>query len=223
MGDAHCVANAPARARRDVQAPKPEADDQQARHATSDTSAWLRVRLLGGFRVERTEGGQDVSDWPRRSAKTLVKLLAVQSGHALHREQVIDVLWPKVGAESALNSFGKALHVARRALEPMLPRRHNSAYLRLEDGMLVLDTEHVVIDTDEFEQLAEDALRRREIAAYEAATAAYAGELLPEDRYESWCAERRSAVAELHIAHLINCGFKHECDILAPHTTAFSE
>jgi hypothetical protein len=69
--------------------------------------------------------------------------------------------------------------------------------------MVVLNTQHVAVDTDEFEQLAEDALRRREIAAYEAAFAAYSGELLPEDRYESWCSERRSAMAELHIRLLL--------------------
>ena len=168
-----------------------------------DGIAPLQVRLLGGFCIERSDVGQAVSDWPRRSAKTLIKLLAIQPGHALHREQVIDVLWPKVNAESALNSLGKALHVARRALQPGLPRRQDSAYLRLADGMLVLDTERVIVDADEFEQLAEDALRRREIAAYDAAFAAYGGELLPEDRYESWCSERRTALAELHTRLLL--------------------
>ena len=69
--------------------------------------------------------------------------------------------------------------------------------------MLVLNTEHAVIDTDEFEQLADYALRGREITAYKAAFAVYGGELLPEDRYESWCSERRSALAELHIRLLL--------------------
>ena len=183
----------------DIRPPTPGIDALAGQASGSDAITSLRVRLLGGFRVERTGAGQAVSDWPRRSAKTLIKLLAVQPGHALHREQVIDVLWPKVDAEAALNSFGKALHVARRALEPTLPQRQESTYLRLADRMLVLNTERVVIDTDEFEQLAEDALRRREIALYKAAFAAYGGELLPEDRYESWCSERRSGLAELHI------------------------
>jgi DNA-binding SARP family transcriptional activator len=174
-----------------------------ARYPGPDALTPLRVRLLGGFRVQPADAEQAVSDWPRRSAKTLVKLLAVQPGHALHREQVIDVLWPKVHAESALNSFGKALHVARRTLEPKLPRRQDSAYLCLADGMVVLNTEHVAVDTDEFEQLAEDALRGREIAAYEAAFVAYGGELLPEDRYESWCSERRTALAEVHTRLLL--------------------
>jgi DNA-binding SARP family transcriptional activator len=201
------------RARGTVDASWPAGDDTRrlapgvdvftASHSGSNAVTPVRVRLLGGFRVEHAATSQAVSDWPRRSAKTLIKLLAVQPGHALHREQVIDVLWPKADAESALNSFGKALHVARRALEPRLPRRHDSAYLRLRDGMLVLSTEHVVIDTDEFEQLAEYALRRQEITSYEAALAAYGGELLPEDRYESWCSERRGALAELQIRLLL--------------------
>ena len=202
MSDADGVWSVPAQARRDIHPPAPVVG-ASLRYSEPNGIAPLQVRLLGGFCIERGDVGQAVSDWPRRSAKTLIKLLAVQPGHALHREQVIDVLWPKVNAESALNSLAKALHVARRALQPGLPRRQDSAYLRLADGMLVLDTEHAIVDTDEFEQLAEDALRRREIAAYESAFAAYGGELLPEDRYESWCSERRTALAELHIRLLL--------------------
>ncbi len=174
----------------------------EARYSGSDAVPLVRVRLLGGFRVERTDA-REVSDWQRRSAKTLTKLLATHTGHAFHREQILDILWPGVAVESALNSFGKALHAARHALEPELPRREDSAYLRLVDGMLVLNSEHVVVDTDRFEQLAEAALRRRDITAYEAALAAYSGELLPEDLYESWCAERRNSLAELHVRLLL--------------------
>ena len=137
MNDAHRLADGSQQTFRDVRLPMPRVEAFAAQHSRSDAITSLRVRLLGGFRVERIDAGQAVSDWPRRSAKTLIKLLAVQEGHALHREQIIDVLWPKVDAESALNSFGKALHVARRALEPQLPRRQDSAYLRLADGMLV--------------------------------------------------------------------------------------
>lgn len=175
----------------------------QAPYSGSDAIPLLRVRLLGGFRVERTGVDRAISGWQRRSAKTLTKLLAVHPGHALHREQIIDILWPGAHAESALNSFGKALHAARRALEPGLPRRQDSAYLRLADAMLVLDSEHVVVDTDQFESLAADAIRRQEIEAYEAALAAYGGELLPEDRYESWCSERRIVLVELRVRLLL--------------------
>jgi DNA-binding SARP family transcriptional activator len=203
MNDAHCVVNIPEQASEDNQPPTPAVAAPEWRYSGPDAVAPLQVRLLGGFCVERADVGQAVSDWPRRPAKTLVKLLAVRPEHALHREQIIDVLWSGADAESALNSFGKALHAARRALQPGLPRRQDSAYLRLADAMLSLNTEHVAVDVDRFEQLAEDAIRRKEFTEYEAALAAYGGELLPEDRYESWCSDRRSVLAELHVRLLL--------------------
>jgi DNA-binding SARP family transcriptional activator len=163
----------------------------------------LRMHLLGGFHVDQGDVARAVSGWQRRSAKTLTKLLATYPEHALHREQILDILWPGADVESALNSFGKALHAARHTLEPDLPRKKASAYLRLTDDMLALNTEHVVIDADRFEQLAEEALRAQDVTAYESALAAYTGELLPEDRYADWCAERRSFLVELRVRLLL--------------------
>jgi DNA-binding SARP family transcriptional activator len=133
----------------------------------------------------------------------LTKLLATHPRHRLHREQVLEIIWPDIELESALNSFGKALHAARHALEPELLPRESSAYLPLTDSMVALDTQHVWIDADHFERLAESALRQEDVAGYECALAAYGGELLPEDRYEDWCAERRDHLAALHIQLLV--------------------
>jgi DNA-binding SARP family transcriptional activator len=163
----------------------------------------LRVRLLGGFRLERDNGFAPVSDWQRRSAKTLTKLLACTPGHALHREQVVELLWPGSDVNSALNSFAKALHAARRAFEPDLLPRQSSAYLLTAESMVALDAERVLVDADQFEELAHDALRRREISALESALAAYAGDLLPEDRYADWCAQRRDFLADLQVRLLL--------------------
>jgi DNA-binding SARP family transcriptional activator len=179
-------------------------------HRASITNPLLHMRLLGGFRVERADAERTDFDWPRRSAKILTKLLAAHPEHAMHREQVINILWPDVNADSALNSLGKALHAARRVLEPGLPRRHDSAYLRMEDCMMLLNTEHVVVDADVFERLAADAVRSGQAAPYRAALLAYEGELLPEDRYESWCAERRSSLAEMRIRLLLGLAGIHE-------------
>jgi DNA-binding SARP family transcriptional activator len=156
------------------------------------------VEVLGGFRVERAGVAQPIAGWQRRTAKTLTKLLATHPRHTLHREQILEILWPTVDVESARNSFGKALHAARRAFEPELLPRESSAYLRLTDSMVALDTENVAIDADQFQHSAETALDRGDVAAYESALAAYGGELLPEDRYEDWCTERRDFLAGLH-------------------------
>jgi DNA-binding SARP family transcriptional activator len=172
--------------------------------------ALLRVSVLGGFRVERRGAADPVSEWQRRSAKMLTKLLATCPGHALHREQIMELLWPGVGMDSALNTLGKALHAVRRALEPDLPPRGGSAYVHTRDSMVSLAMEHVSIDADRFERLAEHALRAPDVASCEQALAAYGGELLPEDRYTDWCAERREFLAELRVRVLLELAEVYE-------------
>lgn len=161
------------------------------------TPVALRLFVLGGFRAER--GGQIVPDaaWQRRSAKALVKLLAVAPRHRLHREQIMEALWPEQAPESATNSFRKALHLARHALEPTMPTRGSPTYLRLANDLLLLG-DAVWIDADAFQSLAERAFTDPDRARYEAALTAYTGELLPEDRYEDWARPRQETLAGQH-------------------------
>ncbi|MBV9279723.1 MAG: AAA family ATPase [Chloroflexi bacterium] len=164
----------------------------------------VRLTLLGGFRVECGDVVPESAWQQRRSAKMLVKLLAAHPGHSLHREQVLEMLWPEVDFASAVNSLGKALHVARRALEPGMPSRGSSSYLRLADDILTLVTDGVWIDADHFETAAKEALRCGDIASLERALELYGGELLPEDTYESWTMLRRDALANLYLRLLLS-------------------
>lgn len=76
----------------------------------------LRITLLGAFSVRAA--GREVSpaDWKRRSAVALVKILALTPGHRLHREQLMELLWPASAPEQAGNNLHQALYAARRAL-----------------------------------------------------------------------------------------------------------
>jgi DNA-binding SARP family transcriptional activator len=171
------------------------------RTRTIDT---LSVGLLAGFRVERA--GVAVPDvaWHRRGAKRLMKLLAIHPTHAVHREQVLETLWSNADIDSARNHLGKALHAARRAVEPDRVPRQDSAYLRVRDDMLTLDPNHVVVDADSFELLARRALRRPTVSSYERALGAYTGVLLPEDLYEDWTLARRYYLADLNLQLLLD-------------------
>jgi DNA-binding SARP family transcriptional activator len=161
--------------------------------------AHVNVRLLGGFYLDRD--GLPVSDfaWQRRSARRLTKLLASTPSHSLHREQILEIFWPDADPPSARNSLAKALHAARHALEPGRGAREGSAYLRVREDMIMLDPDHVVVDVDSFQRLAQEALRYETLDAYEAALAAYTGVLLPEDLYEDWTTARRLFLSELHV------------------------
>lgn len=162
-----------------------------------DSQPSLRLYLLGGFRVERA--GQSVPDsrWERRSAKQLIKVLAVVPEHRLHREQVQELLWTDLTPEAGYGSLRKSLHLARRALEPELERTRSSKFLRFSDAVLALDSRDLWIDADAFEGSMERALVGSEASEVEAALALYLGPLLPEDIYEDWTAPRRQDLAVL--------------------------
>ena len=94
-------------------------DPTRKHRSSSEGSFPVRVRLLGGFGV--WVGSHAVSEgaWHLRKSKSLVKLLALAPGHALHREQIMDVLWPDLHRIAASNNLRQALHCARQALETL--------------------------------------------------------------------------------------------------------
>ncbi|MFL5827482.1 MAG: ATP-binding protein [Thermoleophilaceae bacterium] len=159
----------------------------------------LRISLLGGFAVG--VGEQTVSEgaWRLRKAKSLVKLVALAPEHRLHRDRAGELLWPDRDTAAAANNLHQALYVARRALETA--GVDGSAALELRDDALTLLGARV--DVEEFERAAAAAHGSRDRALCGAAVELYAGELLPEDRYEDWSAERREALREHYIALLL--------------------
>src|SRR5919204_6794904 len=111
----------------------------------------LRIELLGGFRV--TAGGRAIPEdvWRRRKTAALIKLLALAPRHRLHREQVMDALWPDLSPEAGGANLRKATHYARRALG-----RHDA--VSTEGEMVALfPGAGVDVDADRFEEAARAA------------------------------------------------------------------
>ncbi|HZN77866.1 MAG TPA: AAA family ATPase, partial [Micromonosporaceae bacterium] len=155
----------------------------------------LRISVLGGFRAE--VGGRPVAEdaWRRSGAAALVKLLAVTPGHRMHREQLIDVLWPDLDQAAGARRLTKALHFARRALA--------AGQVRLRDDLVSLEADGLWVDVDAFEAAA----RRGDT---EQALAVYAGDLLPENRFDKWAEPRRVQVREGVVRLLLDQGSERE-------------
>ena len=66
------------------------------------------------------------------------------------------------------------------------------------------------VDVEVFEEAALTARRSRDPAAYRAAIDLYAGDLLPEDRYEEWAEGRRENLRQLYLALLIELAGLYE-------------
>ena len=156
------------------------------------TPTTLEIYLLGPFRV--AVDGQLVGEqrWSRRKPALLVKLLALEPHHQLHREQVMDLLWPELEPEAASNNLHKAIHMARRALEPEISSAASSHFIVTKGQHIVLRAPAKLwIDVEAFEQSATDAIKSDKQENYESALALYGGDLLSEDLYEDWTISRR--------------------------------
>ncbi|HEY6055607.1 MAG TPA: AAA family ATPase, partial [Gaiellaceae bacterium] len=146
----------------------------------------VTVTLLGGFAAAVDGVAVPDSAWRLKKARELVKLLALAPGHRLHREQAMDVLWRDRGPAAAANNLHQAVHVARRAL--------GADAIEVRDELLSLAA---AVDVDLLAQAAAVARRLKTAGAYRAALDLYAGELLPENRYDDWAELRREELAAL--------------------------
>ncbi|HEX2740529.1 MAG TPA: BTAD domain-containing putative transcriptional regulator, partial [Rubrobacter sp.] len=180
---------------------------QLPREGLSGPQEVVRLKLLGGFRVTIGDRAIAEAGWRLRKAASLVKLLALAPGRRLHREQVMDALWPDLGRRAASNNLRQILHVARKALDP----NSASRCLIYRDGQLLLCPEGPIrVDVDAFEEAAATARRLGEPAGYRAAIDLYAGDLLPADRYEDWAEERRSELRRTFISLLVELASIYE-------------
>ena len=168
-------------------------DTDRATAAAADGSTALRavdqIIMLGTFSVVLDGRVVDHSQWRRRSAANLVKALALAPDRRLHREQVMEMLWPDVAPTDAAPRLHKAVHFARRALGA-------DALAWMGDTLCLLPSHEVEVDVVRFESAARAALETG--VGLDDALGLFTGELLPEDRYESWTDARRNSVAHLH-------------------------
>ncbi|GAB2816997.1 BTAD domain-containing putative transcriptional regulator [Lentzea nigeriaca] len=155
----------------------------------------LRIHLLGGFHVR--VGIREVADghWRLRKAKALVKLLALAPGHRLHRDRVIEFLWPDLEWDAGLNQLRKTVHAVRDVLDP--DRREG---FLLSGEQLGLRRDAVWVDVAAFETAVLVARGSGTPAAYREAIGLYRGDLLPEDRYEDWVLAREGPLRAEFVA-----------------------
>ena len=175
----------------------------------------VEIDLLGGFAVRVDGRPIPAADWRRRKAAALVKLLALAHRHTLHREQVIDALWPDTAIDDAGPRLHKAAHFARRALGD------SSALVLSRETVWLFPDAHVAVDVEEFERSAKQALAAldRDPVGWAAAAAAvdqWAGELLPDDPYEAWLEAPRDRLQQLHSELLRRSGRWSELALADP-------
>ena len=135
--------------------------------------------MLGRFEVLVDSRLVPADAWAQRRASDLVKVLALARGHRMRRDEVLEVLWPQLGADAAASNLHKAASYARRALGD-----RGAVVLRGGVVELAPDAE-VITDIERFE-CGDDS--------------AYGGELLPDEPYKQWAIDGRARLRERRLA-----------------------
>lgn len=186
-------------------------EDHVLRGPPARASEAVRVRMLDGFSVSVGPRTIRQGEWRLKKAAALVKLLALEPGHRMHRERVMNLLWPDLDAKGQANNLRQALHTARKTLDSKATSDTASRYLERRGGLLELcPNGPLLVDVEAFEEAATTARRSDEPGAYRAALDLYAGELLPQDRYEEWAEARREGLRGTHLALLLELAKLYE-------------
>ena len=147
----------------------------------------VRLLTLGGFRLE--VDGQ-VVEWPplRPRARALLLLLAIHHGRDVHRERLIDALWPDAPADAGTHRLQVAASTVRQCLAGLglgdqAVQRNGDAYRLVLPGAWV--------DLTEFESRQQRARRSGTLADWSGVLDLAVGELLPEVGAADWVLAER--------------------------------
>ncbi len=177
---------------------------------TIERSSPLHIQLLGGFQVRAGDRPIPDAAWRTHKARGMVKLLCLSPQHQLHRDQLVDLLWPELEPEAAASNLRATLYAARRALEPERVTGAQSCLYHRRD-VLVLDPPNgLSVDVETFETAAAEAFQRQSPEAFRRAIDLYAGDLLPEDRYEDWAAAPRESLRDTYLGLLLSLAYLYE-------------
>ncbi len=185
--------------------------------STAPAAPRLTMRCFGGFDL-RLDGEPVALGALKPRCQALLRLLAMQGGRPVHREALVEALWPQADQAAGMRGLQVAVSTLRRFLEPdagrgeavLLVREGHTYRLALPDPA---DADVVVFARALAEARGARAAGdpRQAERAFEQALDAYGGELLPEDGPADWvvgerercraeAAEAATALAELQLA-----------------------
>jgi len=151
-----------------------------------------RVQLFGSFQLFTGDDGIDLKSL-RPRVRSLVRFLALNSGKLVHREAVLDALWPNAGFDSGRSNLHTAVSAARQVLEPF-----SFTIERESDSYRLVTPPGTTWDIAEFQAVLQSAQRARAggdgARAYDdfvQALSLYTDDLLTEEGPSEWIVAHR--------------------------------
>jgi DNA-binding SARP family transcriptional activator len=158
---------------------------------TQQSTGAVRIRCFGGLRVEAAGFPIDLTELRPRT-RQLLRVLLLHAPQPVHREVLMEALWPHLSAERAASSLHVALSSLRHAIEPAggpVVVREGDAYALALDG--------VDVDLVRFrDAVARAGTERDRSAACTAGLDVYGGDVFPEEGPAEWVVDARDHLRE---------------------------
>ncbi|MBI4620005.1 MAG: hypothetical protein HY739_07570 [Desulfobacterales bacterium] len=172
----------------------------------------LRIYTLGKFRVFK--GGEEIptASWKSKKAIFLLQyLLTKGKDEFIHKEVLMEALWPDRNPKASAHNLQVALSYLRHALEPDLPPYFPSSYILRSGDYYRLDLgKDGWLDRDLFENRVLKAMNEetkgdneKALSYYLEAERIYVGDYLNETLFEDWCEAEKERLREDYISVLI--------------------
>lgn len=166
----------------------------------------IEIKTLGGFAVTREGEAVPSSEWQSRVAREVMWMLLANRGRPIHREILIDRLWPDDDPTKAANRLSVALTTIRNVLDP--ERTHDSDHYVLTDrettalmvDNLSVDVETFLVEANRGLGLLRAGEEQRGMAVLQSAESRYVGEFLEEQPYADWAISLREEARAAYLA-----------------------
>jgi DNA-binding SARP family transcriptional activator len=191
---------------------------QSLRYSTaSKPPASLRAHCFGNFEIYLNWEKRD--RWLSLKAKSLLKYLVIHRNRPVHRDILMEILWPDCDPEAGGNNLKSAVYALRQMFSKGQTDKIDSPIIVFSEGHYYIDPKlEIWVDIEEFEsnwlaglRLEKSNERLDAITKYQLAYELYRGDYLEDEPYTDWTLLRREALKDTYlaiIAKLINASFK---------------
>ncbi len=166
----------------------------------------LRIFTLGKLGLAGAAGGLDIGNWKRKRAAVVLKCLVSQLDRPVHRERLIDWLWPEATAETGWQRLKVTISYLRGALRK---GGVSGDVIETVGQSYLLRSSSVWVDADSFATLVTagwDLLKAGNIdeahLRFEQAEDLYRGDFFEDEPYAEWCAVERERLREFYLEML---------------------
>lgn len=195
----------------------PPRRESEAATAQVARAPFLDLRCLGPFALSSDGRLVPPERFARRRALTLLKILLTRYGKQVHREELMELLWPEADPRSGNALLHVVVHYLRRGLEPNAPADRPSSFVLTSGDYYTFSTASPHrLDSQEFLEAVRQATRlesrgqpREALGLYRRAMVLYAGDFLEDELYSDWCALEREYLRESFLTVLRRAACLH--------------